>query len=93
MANLTISVDDDVLRRARMRARQEHISVNAALGRYLEADAGSDEVRRRRQEALDALLALAEHCEAGRGGKTWTRDVLHEDRAALPRSQCARLPA
>ena len=36
MANLTISVDDEVLKRARIRALEENSSVNAVLGRYLE---------------------------------------------------------
>ena len=35
MANLTISVDEDVLKRARIRASEENTSVNAVLGGYL----------------------------------------------------------
>ena len=78
MANLTISVNDEVLKRARIRALEENSSVNTVLGKYLEEYARIDEVRRRRQEALKALLALAEQCQCGREGKIWNRDELHE---------------
>ncbi|MEZ5577127.1 MAG: hypothetical protein R3F44_16460 [Candidatus Competibacteraceae bacterium] len=75
MANLTISVNDEVLKRARIRALEENSSVNTVLGQYLEEYARIDEVRRRRWEAL---LALAEQCQCGREGKIWNRDELHE---------------
>ena len=41
MANLTISVDEEVLKRARIRALEENSSVNAVLELAAEADAGS----------------------------------------------------
>ena len=72
MANLTISVNNEVLKRARIRALEENNSVNTVLGKYLEEYARIDEVRRRRQEALKALLALAEQCQCGRGEKSGT---------------------
>ncbi len=78
MANLTISVDEEVLKRARIRALEENSSVNAVLARYLEEYARTDELRRRREEALKSLLELADRCQVGRGDKTWTRDELHE---------------
>jgi hypothetical protein len=78
MANLTISVDDEMLKRARIRALEENTSVNAVLGRYLEEYARTEELMRRREEALNAILELASRCEAARDGKTWTRDELHE---------------
>jgi hypothetical protein len=78
MANLTITVDDEVLKQARIRALEENSSVNAILGRYLQDYARADEARQRRQDALDALLALAQQCGCERGGHTWTREDLHE---------------
>ena len=78
MTNLTISVDDEILKRARMRALEEETSVNAVLARYLIVYAQADELRRQRQGSLDSLLALAEQCQAGRDTRTWTRDELHE---------------
>ena len=62
----------------RREALEENSSVNAVLGRYLEEYARSDELRRRREEAVNALLELAEHSRAGSGGERWTRDELHE---------------
>ena len=40
--NLTIVVDDEVLRRARIRALEQGTSVNAVLREFLESYAGSD---------------------------------------------------
>ncbi len=76
--NLTINVDAEVLKRARIRALEENTSVNAVLAHYLVHYARLDESRRQRQAALDALLTLAEQSLAGRGDSTWTRDELHE---------------
>ncbi len=78
MANLTISVDEEVLKRARIRALEEDSSVNAVLAKYLEQYARADELKRNREQALQSLLELADRCQAGRGGKIWTRDELHE---------------
>jgi hypothetical protein len=78
MANRTISVNEEVLKRARMRALEENRSVNAVLARYLEEYARMDALQRRRREALAALLALAAEARSGSGGRTWTRDELHE---------------
>ncbi len=78
MANLAINVNDAVLKRACIRALEENSSVNAILGRYLEEYAYADEMRRRRKQALQSLLTLADQCQVGRGGKTWSRDELYE---------------
>ena len=73
--NLTITVEDDVLKKARMRALEEDTSVNAVLREYLETYAG---VERSRRQAIRAVLAIARESRAGRGDATWTRDELHE---------------
>ena len=73
--NLTIVVDDDTLKHARIRAIQENTSVNAVVREYLTAYAGA---QRLRAQACERLLALSRSCESGRGGATWTRDDLHE---------------
>ena len=46
--NLTIVVDDDILKRARVRALEEDTSVNALLRAYLTAYAGVDQRRDRK---------------------------------------------
>jgi len=40
MANLTIAIDEELLRRARLRALEQGTSVHALLREYLEAWAG-----------------------------------------------------
>jgi len=76
MANLTIVVDDDVLRRARIRAVERGTSVNAAVAEYLAGYAGSS----RTADAMITFLQFADAAEAGSGpgGRTWTRDELHD---------------
>ena len=56
MTNLTISVDEQTLKRVRMRALDEDTSVNAVLRAYLEEYAG---VRRERREAWRRIQDLA----------------------------------
>ena len=75
MANLTITIDDDLLRKARIRALEQGTSVNAILRDYLTAFAGAGDAQAR---ALADLLALSCASTARRGSATWTRDELHE---------------
>lgn len=76
MANITLTVDDEVLRRARMRALGSGTSVNALVREYLEAYAGQGEGR----DALRSFIAVGRKAKAssGRKGRTWTRDALHD---------------
>jgi uncharacterized protein YdaU (DUF1376 family) len=85
MANLTITVDDEILRRARIRALEQGTSVSAILAERLRAFAGESDAQLR---ATRALLALAKE-NSRRQGKArakktgrrrWTRDELHERR-------------
>ena len=78
MANLTITIEDELLRCARMRALEQGTSVNALLREYLEAYAGSSHLR---ELALADLLALSTTSTSRRGAATWTRDELHEREA------------
>ena len=79
MANLTIVVDDEVLRQARKKALDRGESVNQVLGRKLREYAHEDNRHRR---VLRDFVRLAER--AGKrpgdrkGGRTWRRDDLHE---------------
>ncbi len=76
MANLTLTLDDEVLRRARIRAIETGTSVNAVVRSYLEEFAG----RTAAAEGAQEFLALSERAQAksGPGGRAWTRDELHE---------------
>ncbi|MDA2918763.1 DUF6364 family protein [Desulfobacterota bacterium AH_259_B03_O07] len=75
MANLTISVDDEVLKKARIKALEQGTSVNALLRNYLEA---YTDVRQHQEEAIENLLQLSRSAKSRRGGSKWTRDELHE---------------
>jgi plasmid stability protein len=75
LGNLTITVDDESLKKARIRALQEGTSVNALLRDFLDAYAG---VRREQQEAIHRIAALSRSSKSRRGGRTWTREDLHE---------------
>jgi hypothetical protein len=66
VANLTITVDEETVKRARMRALEEGTSVNAILREYLEDYAG---VRRERREAWRKIRELARSSGAGSGGE------------------------
>jgi hypothetical protein len=85
MANLTITVDEEVLRRARARALEQGTSVNAILSEHLARFARLQDVQ---GEAIGDLLALADRsrrrggtkCTKRRGPRAWTRDDLHERR-------------
>ena len=79
MANLTITVNDDTLKRARMRALEEDTSVNAVLREYLEEYAG------RRREQIEAARRIIEASRAsksgsGPGGRKWKREDAYEER-------------
>lgn len=75
MGNLTIAIDEESLKKARIRALQEGTSVNALLREFLDSYAG---VRREQKEAAGRVVALSSSSKSRRGGRTWTRDSLHE---------------
>ncbi len=75
MSNLTITVDDEALRRARLKAMEQGTSVNALLRDFIESYAGC---RPGQLIALQALLELSVASTARRGKRRWTRDDLHD---------------
>ena len=84
VANLTITVDEEVLRRARIRALELNTSVNAVLRQYLdEFIAGSHD-----NYIMAAFLKLTgdESTGAASTGLSWSRDDLYQERTKWPRS-------
>ncbi len=78
MANLTITVDDETVKRARMRALEEGTSVNAVVREFLEGYSG---VRRERREAGRKLLELAKNSGMSSCGQGLPkREELYEER-------------
>ncbi len=74
MANLTLSLDDDLLQAAREVALRERTSVNAVVREFLTRYADN---RARRLQALDTLDALAVRHPA-KSDRAWSRASLHQ---------------
>ena len=80
MARLTITIDDQILRRARMRALEQGTSVDAVLRKHLEAYASS--AGSTWDQAVNTILELSRSAASGRDDQLWSRDEIHErDRA------------
>ena len=75
MANVTISLDDDLVKRARVRAAEHGTSVNAVIREHLQrwVDAG-----RVQSQAAASLVRRSQAAGSRRGNRRWTRDELHE---------------
>ena len=76
MTNLTLTVDEDILRQARIRALELGTSVNALVREYLKQLAG----RSTAAEGVAELFAATQDAGAGSGpeGRTWTRGDLYD---------------
>jgi plasmid stability protein len=74
MANLTLTIDDELLKRARIRALERGTSVNALVRDYIEHFADEDAA----SEAIAGLFEIAARSRAGSGpeGRTWTREEI-----------------
>jgi plasmid stability protein len=75
MRNITVSVDDDVYRRARVRAAQLDTSVSAVVRRFLSDFAAGETDFERRKRLQDETLAAI---RAFRAGDRLSRDRAHE---------------
>jgi hypothetical protein len=74
MRNVTLSVEDDVLRAARRYAAERETSVNGLVREFLrDLAAREDRARQARQQ----IRRLARRSRAELGPKAWTRDDLH----------------
>lgn len=79
MANLTITVNEETLKRARIRAIAQGESVNKVLARTLEEYAAGDELKSRKERAAQRFVALSEQL-AGHSNSGWSREELYDDR-------------
>ncbi|MFZ5487690.1 hypothetical protein [Extensimonas perlucida] len=75
MANLTISLEESIIKMARVRAIQEGTSVSAKVREFLaEYALGND----RQSAAAQAFIEAARRSQANREGARWTRADAHE---------------
>ncbi len=75
MKNVTISLNESLLREARRIAADRSTTLNAMIREFLQ------ELAERESQTAQARKRIAELCRASRaevGPKTWTRDDLHE---------------
>lgn len=75
MTNLTISIDEAVVRQARVRAIQEGTSVSAKVRDFLAAYAQGGQAQ---QSAAQAFIDAARNSRANTAGQRWSRADAHE---------------
>ena len=79
MKNITVSLDDDVYRRARVRAAEMDTSVSALVRKYLVELAGQETDFERRKRLEDEVLAkIKGRCFSAKD--RLSRDEVHERR-------------
>jgi plasmid stability protein len=74
MANLTITVDEELLKQARLRALREGTSVNRLLRERLESYVKDDQ---RRRKAIREILRLSRSARSGSGGRSVRREDVY----------------
>jgi metal-responsive CopG/Arc/MetJ family transcriptional regulator len=75
MKNVTIALDESLLREVRRIAADRSTSLNAMIREFLE------ELAERESRAVQARRRIVELCRTAQaevGPRTWTRDDLHE---------------
>jgi plasmid stability protein len=75
MADLTIAIEDDVLKKARLKAVEDGTSVNAVVREFLREYTGNTSER---LESARRLIALAHECATELGPITWKREDLYD---------------
>ena len=73
MPNVTISLDDDVLRASREYARKRDLSLNALIRELLE-----HRVRRSDAAWIDACFERMDRATVDSGGRNWKREDLYD---------------
>ena len=73
MPNITISIDEKLLKSGRKYAEKHHTSVNALIRNLLE-----NTVRNNSSQWVDECFALMDRADARSGGKRWKREDLYD---------------
>jgi hypothetical protein len=74
MANITISIDDEILRSGREYAKAHNTPLNAIIRQLLEKN-----VYKKSAAWFDECMLLMDRAQADSKGKKWTRDELYDD--------------
>lgn len=75
MANLTIAIDEAIVRKARVRAINEGTSVSARIREFLADYAQGDD---RRRVAGENFIAAARRSKANTEKAVWSREDAHD---------------
>jgi hypothetical protein len=75
MANLTLSIDDQLLNKSREYAKSHHTSLNNLIRNLLTQTIGAEN---RMQSRIAECLAMAESANGHSQGKKWKREDLYE---------------
>ena len=73
-ANLTLQLDTEVIRRARIVAAKRGTSISALAATQLTELVNEDERAEQARERAEAILRKP----VSRGGRSWTREELHD---------------
>lgn len=82
MANLTLSIDEQLIKKARIKAIEEGTSLSAKVREMLEQYVQTAD---QRQLAGQAILAAAARSQANATGATWRREDLYDRSAPADR--------
>jgi hypothetical protein len=75
MTNVTISIEEEDLKQARILALQQGSSLNAAIREFVKSYIGNTN---RYQQVTDRILQKAEQSKYSSEGHEWTRKGLYE---------------
>ena len=76
MSNITMSIDDQLLKKARKIAFEHNTSVNSMVREFLKEKVAAEEMQR--DLAVSELKQIYRKSKAGIGKKVWSRNDLHE---------------
>jgi plasmid stability protein len=83
MKNITVSLDDELYRRARIKAAEKNTSVSALVRGFLVGMATEESETERRKRLQNETLAAIRTCQDFRAADRLSRDEIH-DRDAIP---------
>ena len=75
MANITLKIDDQILKKARNIARKKKISLDTIVDQKLKEFVSAHQ---KKETTLAGLDAFFRKCQARVGQVTWRREELHE---------------
>jgi hypothetical protein len=76
--NVTLSIDDELVKTVRKIAVDHETTLAAMIREYLERVAAEDSIYGRKRSELDALERSFEVCQFRVGAHTWRREDLYE---------------